>query len=129
MWYSNQWRRQEHWLPHMRTEDTLPKSKVGSVVYSHISFKSLYFLLSAHKPYKCLSNTGCPVLARCNFWTRSQVLSNRNVTKASLQEFEFNLQKLVFTTKDSIYHVLHAILGSFISQKHFNYRRCGKNYK
>jgi len=44
----------------MRTEDTLPKSKVGSVVYIHISLKPLYFRLSAYKPSACK-----PALNKC----------------------------------------------------------------
>jgi hypothetical protein len=47
-------------MPQMRTEDTLPRSKVGSVVYIHISLKSLYFKLSAYKP-----STGKPALNEC----------------------------------------------------------------
>jgi hypothetical protein len=39
----------------MRIEDTLPKSKVGGVVFIHISLKSLYFRLSSYKPSVCKS--------------------------------------------------------------------------
>jgi len=108
----------------MRTKDTLPKSKVGSVVYIHFSLKSLYFRLSAYKPSACnptLNKYLSMLAAQC--WldaTLSQVLSNKNVTKTSVQEFEFDLRNLIFTGKNSIYHVLHAILGSIISQEHFN---------
>lgn len=107
MWYSTHQRRQEYWLPQMRTEDTLPKSKVGSVVYIHISLKSLYFRLSAYKPSACkptLNKYLSMLAAQC--WldaTRSQVLSNKNVTKlvcknlSLIFEISFLLERTVYT--------------------------------
>jgi hypothetical protein len=58
--FTSQHSRQVYWLAQIRTEDTFPESKVGSVVFIHIALKFLYFRLSAYKPSACK-----PTLNKC----------------------------------------------------------------